>query len=261
MGHERVGFLPKTKKWKDLVRQVGAVSASDSPVEPLAKKTLKNVRERFEDLFRDDAVKAAFAFLVAFARACRSPDAQAELRDSGIIVSERPTPLSVAKALRDSVPRKEAASEYGQLALAAATDAIANWHREHTQAQIPLFHTSGMSFDSWRDLGKGAGFCELSRLYFGKLTERYLNYFLDRAASSTLPNIQQRETFRKRIQAYVDDISRHAFETAKITQSFSAGWFNAHTRERLPDSQELEGFLSVAFGKLRDELRREEEAE
>jgi hypothetical protein len=46
----------------------------------------------------------------------------------------------------------------------------------------------------------------------------------------------------------------------RITQSFAAGWFNAHTRDRLPDAKEVEGFVGLAFGKLRDELRREGEA-
>jgi hypothetical protein len=87
-----------------------------------------------------------------------------------------------------------------------------------------------------------------------------LNYFLDRVTSATFKNIQQREQFHHEIHDHIDDISKHAFETAKITQSFAAGWFNKHTREKIPDSKEIEGFLSIAFGKLRDELRREEEA-
>jgi hypothetical protein len=46
----------------------------------------------------------------------------------------------------------------------------------------------------------------------------------------------------------------------QITQSFAAGWFNAHARDKLPDNKEVEGFLAIAFGKLRDELRREGES-
>jgi len=261
MGHERVGFLPKTKKWNDLVRQVGSVYTSDFPVESIAAATLQNVRKRYEILFRDSAVKEVFTFLVAFSRACRFSNAYSELQNSGVLIPEHPTPLSIVKALHQCVSKREAASEYGQLALAAAADAIGQWHKQHSTTQVPMFQTSPKSFEPWRDLGKGAGFCELARLYFGKLTERYLNYFLDRAASAKLPNIQQRDRFQHDITKYVDDISKHAFETAKITQSFAAGWFTAHTREGLPDHQEVEGFLAVAFGKLRDELRREEEAE
>ena len=111
-----------------------------------------------------------------------------------------------------------------------------------------------MTLEKARDFASSLGF------YFGKLTERYLNYFLDRAASSAFPTIKQRDQFQGEIRTHIDDVSKHAFETAKITQSFAAGWFNLHTKEKVPDAKEIEGFLTLAFGKLRDELRREEEA-
>ncbi|MBI5821403.1 MAG: hypothetical protein HZA88_20740 [Verrucomicrobia bacterium] len=260
MGHERVGFLPKSQRWTHLVGQMGAMYTSDVSVASVATQTLQNVRTRYETLFQDDAVKAAFSFLVAFARACRSSDPQTELQQSNIRMPDQPTLLSIVRAIRDRVPPQDANSEYGQLALAAAADAVGQWHKQHATAQLALLQPSSAFYDSWRDLGCGAGFCELSRLYFGKLTERYLHYFLDRAASATCPNIEQRERFQNDIQAHIDGVSKHAFETAKITQSFAAGWFTAHTRERVPNQREIEGFLAIAFGKLRDELRREQEA-
>lgn len=261
MGHERVGFLPKTKKWTDLVGRMGSVYSASVPVASVAAQTLQNVRQQYENLFQDEAVKTTFAFLVTFSRACRFDNPAGELEDSGVPIPDKLTLLSIVKTLRDQVPPREAASEYGQLALAAAADAVGKWYKQNATTQLPLFKPTNDFLGSWRDLGNGSGFCELARLFFGKLTERYLNYFLDRAASATFPTSQQREQFQQDIQSHVDDISKHAFETAKITQSFAAGWFNAHARDKIPNAKEIEGFLAVAFGKLRDELRREEEAE
>jgi len=260
MGHERVGFLPKTQRWNDLVKLMGEMYPSEVPIATIATQTLKIVRTRYETLSKDDAVKEVFTFLVAFSRACRFDDVKTQLQNSGIRMPDQPTLLSVVKSLRECIPTHEIASEYGQLALGAAADAIGQWHKLHTTSQLSLFQPSVDFFESWRGIGDGAGFCELARLYFGKLTERYLNYFLDRTASAIFPSIQQREQFQQEIRTHVDDVSKHAFETAKITQSFAAGWFNKNTRERVPDSKEIEGFLTIAFGKLRDELRREEEA-
>ena len=206
MGHERVGLLPKTKRWTHLVSQIGAVYTSDASVASVAAQTLQNVRTRYETLFRDDAVKAAFTFLVAFSRACRSSDPRTELQQSEIRMPDQPTLLSIVRAVRERVPPHEANSEYGQLALAAAADAIGQWHKQHATSQLPLLEASPDFYDSWRDLGCGAGFCELARLYFGKLTERYLHYFLDRSASAISPNIEQRERFQKQIQAHIDDV-------------------------------------------------------
>jgi hypothetical protein len=239
---------------------MGAVYSSEFPVASVTAQTLQNVRKRYETLFADDAVKTIFTFLLAISRACRYEDPHEELRNHGIFLPDQPTLLSIVRALHQHVPSNESASEYGQLALAAATDAIGLWHRQYSIKQVSLFKPSSEFFESWRGLGKGSGFCELSRIYFGKLTERYLNYFLERAASAVCPTIQQREQFQREIQSHIDDVSKHAFETAKITQSFAAGWFTTHTRESMPDEKEIKGFLSLAFGKLRDELRREGEA-
>jgi hypothetical protein len=260
MGHERVGLLPKTKRWSDLVRQMEAVSSSSLPVATVASQTLQNVRRQYETLFKDDAVRSTFAFLVAFSHACRASNPEQELKASGIPISENSNLLSLVRTLKEQIPTREAVSEYGQLALAAAADAIGQWYAQNATRQLPLFKPSSQFLSSWRELGNGSGFCELARLFFGKVTERYLNYFLDRTASATLPSIEQREQFRQDVRSHVDAVSKHAFETAEITQSFAAGWFNAHARDKIPTTEEIEGFLAIAFGKLRDELRREEEA-
>jgi hypothetical protein len=124
---------------------------------------------------------------------------------------------------------------------------------------LSLFEPSDGFLESWHQIGQGAGFCELARLYFGKLTERYLKYYLERTASAVLPSLGQREQFRTDLDTRIDTISRHAFETAKITESFAAGWFNKNATEGVPDESTLTGFLHHAFGKLRDELRLEEQ--
>lgn len=260
MGHERVGILPKSARWIRLVHQMGGVFASEIPVSALATQTLQNVRQRYETLFQDDSVKSAFAFLVKFAHACRSEDPQAVLKDAGISMAEKATILSIVRSLREQIPQQQAATEYGQLTIGAAADAIGHWYKNNASRQMPLFTPSSKFLDSWRPLGDGSGFCELSRLFFGKVTERYLNYFLERAASATCPSLEHRERFQEGVRSHVDAVSKHAFETAKITQSFAAGWFNGHARDQIPTDREIEGFLSVAFGKMRDEFRREAQA-
>lgn len=260
MGHERVGILPKSLRWTHLVNQMGGVYASEVPVGTLAAQTLQNVRRQYETLFQDDAVKSAFTFLVKFAHACRSEDPQETLMASGIAVAEKATLLSIVRALKEQIPPQQATTEYGQITISAAADAIGHWYKQNASQQLPLFEPSNDFLDSWRPLGDGSGFCELSRLFFGKITERYLNYFLERAASVMCPSLEHREQFQESIRSHVDAVSKHAFETAKITESFAAGWFNGHAREKFPTDREIECFLSVAFGKMRDELRREEQA-
>jgi hypothetical protein len=241
------------------MRQVAGYG-SGVPVATITELTLQNTRARYEELSRDAAVDAVFGYLVAFAASYRGRKKSGEGGPAEAVSSERLTPLAVVRELRSRVPGGLGSAEFSQLALSAAADAVGAWSSMHSTGQGSLFDTRAQVDTDWQSLGSGAGFCELARLYFGKLTERYLRYFLDRAAFATLPDTQARSGFLREVESHLDDISKHAFETAKITQSFAAGWFNKHAGAGSLNATTRRHFLSHAFGKLRDELRREQVA-
>ena len=126
--------------------------------------------------------------------------------------------------------------------------------------QRSLFTDPGDPRDIWQRADNGAGFCEVSRLFFSKFTERYLNYFLEREASASMATVSERDRLASQLRDHIDGVSKFAFETSRITQSFAAGWFNNHARGRNPSRDESRDFLNVAFGKMREELRREADA-
>jgi HEPN domain-containing protein len=256
MGHERIGRLPKTHQWRQIVEQIGRLSTSDIEIAEIAGQTIKNVRSRLRSIEQDEGVKAAFKFLVMLSIASRSQNPEKELSSVGIRTPESITPLSLAKELHRWVAANGESLEYRQIAQGAATDAIAIWHNQNKATQARLFEPSDDPYDVWRKAGNGRGFCELARIFFAKFTERYLNYYLEREASSALKSANKRAQFSEQIEDHVDKVSQHAFETAKITQSYSAGWFNKYAAQGIPDEQTIESFLSYAFGKIRDELQR-----
>jgi hypothetical protein len=258
MGHERVGVVPKTERWKAVLNKLDSLYTSSTPISEIAELILRNVRSRYSMLANDPSVQSSFAFLVSFSHACGSSDARKTLETAGIKIPDDATPLSVVNALKEYIPSQIANTEYGQLAISAAADAIIIWYADHSK-QENLFRKSNQFFENCRPLGGGSGFCEIARLFFGKLTERYLNYFLDRAASSKITSLEERRRLQQDVKKYTDSISRHAFETAKITQSFAAGWFNKYAVKRIPEQEDLNSFISHAFAKLKEELRIEEE--
>jgi hypothetical protein len=257
MGHERLGILPKTQRWQQVIDQIAKPSLSDEEVSSVARQTAHNISSRLRNIQTEPGVRIAFKFLVSLSVASRSPKPREALSSHGIEVPVAITPLSVAKAVRAQVAGKGDSLEYGEIAQNAAIDAIALWYEDNRDRQMSLFEPSADSFQVWRKTGNGAGFCELARLFFAKFTERYLNYFLEREASARLGNLYERDQFQKKMRDYVDIVSKHAFETAKITQSFAAGWFNKHAAQDIPTDGEIQDFLFVAFGKIREELQRE----
>ena len=68
MGHERVGALPHTQRWQDVVAQLADSSGSPEDVAAIANGTLQNVRAQLRKIHSDDGVVAAFQFLVALTK-------------------------------------------------------------------------------------------------------------------------------------------------------------------------------------------------
>lgn len=258
MGHERVGKLPKSKIWTDVVREIAEPASSEIDVSKVVAKTIHNVRSRFSRINEDDGVLSAFKFLVALGVACQSNTPASRLADAGIQAPETPSPLALARTLHRWLSVRFSFPEYREIAEKSAIDALSAWWRENRSPQESLPDTILDPYDDWRALSTGRGFSELSRLYFAKFTEHYLNYFLDREASGAVASISDRDALRESIRDKVDLVTRHSFETAKITQSFAAGWFNKHAKEVIPNDEEISSFLSLAFGKIREELLREE---
>ena len=261
MGHVRMSVLPTSKKWRDVIQQIAGMHVSEAQVADIAQQTIQNVKDRFRHIMLDDGVLGTFQFLVNLAVASREEDPRASLLDVGIDLPDSPTPLSFAKAVNAYIAPKRGSFEYGEIAQKAAGDAIANWYRENQVHTLALFESLDDPFEVWRKAGNGAGFCELSRLFFAKFTHRYLEYFLGREASAALGGIDKRIEFEQRLEEHVDAVSFHAFETAEITQPFAAGWFNKYAIEGVPSESEIKGFLSHAFGKMRDALQREDDEE
>lgn len=259
MGHERIGILPKRKKWINILDQLSSLNADPDVISNIAQQTLVNVENRFLNIPHDRGVLATVKFLVIFSVSMRYPDPYEKLSQEGILIQKVLTPLNVGKALKEWVSLESDRSlEYSEIAQYAAFDALANWYRTHN-VQNSLFESLTTPNDIWHNAGTATGFCNLSRLFFAKFTERYLRYFLEREASAYIDNIEDRELFDLQLYSFIDDISLHAFETSKITESYAAGWFNKHALDAIPSEENIQEFINYAFYKIRNELSGEAE--
>lgn len=256
MGHERVGALPRTRRWLDVVDGIADAASVDGNVRGLANATLENVRSRLRTIQGDTGFVASFQFLLGLSLSASPSVNRASLGELAIDLEANPSPLKLASALGQYVADNTQSAEYAEIARKAAVDAISTWTERQTR-QLSFFGEHEQASEIWRRASDGSGFCEIARLFFGKFVERYLNYFIGREASSYLASTEDRERLARRLEDHVDDVSHHAFETARITQSYAAGWFNRYAREGMPSESEITGFLSHQVGKLREELNRE----
>ena len=256
MGHERVGALPRSKQWVDVIESIVQAVSDEPDVSELARLTINNVRRQIAHVPQDAGVQEALRFLVALSLSA-SPESQSFDLDPFVInLESNPSPLSLARELGERIESNRQSNEYGELARRAAADTIAIWTRNESR-QMPLFGQRKEAADVWVRASDGGGFSEVSRLFFSKFVERYLNYFIAREASNRLHSTSQRELLHVRLRDHVDVVSRHAFETAQITQSFAAGWFNRNARQGMPSPDQIERFIAISIGKIREELLRQ----
>lgn len=258
MGHKRYGYLPKSQIWRDIVDSLGGFSLGKTEISSIAQNTLRNVQSQYANLKNDPSINAAFEFLVHVSLAFQKNEPLKYLIEKKILDKEDLSLIRLAKGATKYKNDEVASHEYQTFARQAAIDALNNWYKSNIERGRSFFSEGIDNEAVFRKVSNGTGFCELSRLYFSKLTERYLKYFLEREASSKISNVNEREKFSKEIEKQVDQISKHAFETSKITESFSAGWYNKNVKGDLPDDNEMKYFLNRSFGKMKSELLREE---
>ena len=262
MGHERIGYLPKTQKWRRIVENIGEAASGGVDIAQIASQTTRNVRSKFKNIEEDKGVLSAFKYIILLAHSSRLQDSEGFLASEGIDLPKDFNLFDLTQSIQDFISKNQDSKEYSAFATQSMIDTVAEWSKENQVQQSLIFDSDRRnSFEAWQKAANGSGFCEISRKFFSKFTERYLKYFLEREASARINNLFDRHEFNKKLEAHVEEISKHAFETSKIAQSFSAGWFNNHVKDSVPENKKIQGFLSFAFQKLNSELLREEKRE
>ncbi|MBK7358112.1 MAG: hypothetical protein IPI45_11770 [Saprospiraceae bacterium] len=206
----------------------------------------------------DGGVLAAFKYLILLSVSSKQDNSSDFLSEQGITLPTDFNLFDLSLSIKEFVGKEQDSKEYSAFAIQSMIDTVCEWSKKNELQQTLIFDSNKNSFDAWKNAADGSGFCELSRIFFSKFTERYLKYFLEREASTSIKSLYDRELFLEKLENHVQDISKHAFETAKIIQSLSAGWFNKRAMDKIPSEKEVKGFLSFAFQKINSELIREE---
>ena len=258
MGHERLGILPKTKKWNAIVEQISNFENNTIQSKEIIESTLSNIQNQLSKLLNDKSIVESFKLLVLLSYSFHSEEYKNQVFETyNINISNNINLTDLSKILNGYLEDKYISLEYHNFAKNALLNSIFQWYNDNNIKNYSLFEDNEQNDIVWKNAGKGSGFCELSRLYFSNLTENYLNYFLERAASANIENISIREKFNFEIKKHIEEISKYAFESSKITQSFAAGWFNKNIKKAIPSTQSIKSFLDYALKKMREEFRRE----
>lgn len=261
MGHERIGYLPKSKKWRKIVEEIAKYSTEDDSISKIAHQTTKNIILLYNSIATDHGVLAAFKFLILLSQSGGRNESSQFLANQGISLPTNFNLLELSRAISKFIYTDADSNEYSTFASHALIATVSQWIRKNQVQQKIIFGGNQNSFEDWSSASNGSGFCELSRMFFSNFTDNFLRYFLEREASANINNLFDRDSFNKKLYEHVDEVSKYAFETSKITQSFAAGWFNKNAINEIPSDEIIQKFVSFCFQKLNSEILREIEFE
>ncbi|MCC7066290.1 MAG: hypothetical protein IT456_26080 [Planctomycetes bacterium] len=253
MGNQRLGPLPRSKRWQQLVGLI-VVGAGASQV---ATATIDAAEQGLSQASKDQGFVETMWLLTQLPQAARSGNFAAALRTAGLDVPDNPTLMDVVGAFADAVDHRLGASgrrtDLGEMAQMAANETLCRVLGERTQS---LFGTDPSAVQ--REMGKLGTHRQFSifcHQFFARLTERYLNYFLSR----TLPqNIGEGRRFTTLAQQaeFSKALGTHCDQATRIMQEFSGSWFSKTNWETGGITRkQTSGFVHIAMKKIVGELK------
>jgi hypothetical protein len=258
MGHIRLGTLPKSRKWENVVGLV----AGGADVGRIAAASADAAEHGLERASQDQGLAHAFWLLTQIPQAARQTNFAGRLWYLGLDVSSTPTLLEIiaafTRAVDHNVRESGKRSDLGEMAQHAAAETLTSL----AGRELPsLFGpTAGDVQLALAKLGTSERFSIVARDFFSRLTSRSLSYFLSRELSKHVGS-------NKRFAAVSEHsnfnaaLDLHCREASRIIKEFSGGWYGKTLHENGQISPlEARKFAHVAFNKLRAELRKRRDA-
>jgi len=252
MGHTRLGELPKTRRW---IQVMDLLDETTNP-EEIAPKTIAAAETGFLRATQDSGFKYAFWLLTQITLAARKDNFSQELNKLGIDVPKEAGLFDIIGAFTKHIDtylaKIRARTDISEMAQLAAVETFTEKCAERSRK---LFGTTPENVQqSIRELSTKKNFALLARDFFSRFTYRYLNYFLSRETSKHVGPNKRFENIDEHT-AFNDALALHCKQSAVIVQNFAGGWYSKMAYETGITPQDVEGFTAVALKKLLSELK------
>lgn len=254
MGHSRLGNLPRTRKWQEVVALVeGGAGAAQ-----LANATITAAERGMKFAAEDKAMVEAVWLLTQIPLAAKSTDFSGTLQAAGLNVSDSPGLMEIVGAVSDAIDSRLSnnggRTDLGEIAQMAASETISKYVGSRTQGG--LFGPSvGDVQSAFASLGTVKQFSSFAKHFFARMTDRCMNYYLSRAMSYHLGEGRRFATLAQHAE-FTKALELHCHQASVIVERFSGEWFSKTNWEKGGISrQDAAGFTHVAMGKLVSELK------
>jgi hypothetical protein len=253
VGHIRLGTLPRTRRWAQVVALIGGGASAPE----VANATVAAAERRLRRAAADQGVLESVWLLMQLPLAARSDDFASYLRGRGVNVSDSPGLMEVIGAVADAIDARLAnnagRTDLGEMAQMAAAETLAEVVGARTKS---LFGTTPEDVrQATAELGTVRQFGAFARHFFARLTYKCLDYFLSRALADHVGEGRRFTTLAQQGE-FTQALETHCNEAAAILERFSGEWFS---KERF-EAQDIQpprvaAFTGEAMKKLISELK------
>lgn len=254
MGHVRLGRLPATRQWREVVELLN----TDGTIAGLAHAVERAADHALAKAVDDPAFVEVLWRLLKIPEAVAAPNLVEALSKIGIHVPDEPSLDDVLAGFDAAleVARRSnmrGVTDLGLIAKAAAISALKSLVDE--RAPTLWARTPRDDLATLATFTSGARFADLAQRFFTNMLERHLNYFLDR---ETPRHIGPGRIIRSIADMnYFDgELRRHCQETTVIMINYAQVWLGKNRFHLGKDLSrtDVRNFASYAFTKIRAEL-------
>lgn len=255
MGHTRLGNLPKTQRWGQVV---SIIKDTDADVSKVASATITAAEGGVQRAARDQGLAHTFWLLTRVTLAARSDYFAKDLISVGLKIPDQPTLFDLLGAFSDCVDSKirgwVGRSDFGEMAQLAAQETLSTLCSEQVGT---LFGTPTADLqNALKKYSTTKQFGVLAHTFFAAFTSRYLKYFLSRELSNHVGG-GRRFTKLSEYTEFNKALDLHCRQIARIVQSFAGSWYSKTEFETGITPEKAQAFIHVALKKIKSELQRE----
>lgn len=255
MGHNRLGILPKTHRWKHVINLL----KSEADLPEIARASLQAMLTNFKRIPDDPGFNLVLSNIFGFAAGARSGDFQKSLEESGIRISHEAGPLDIVCGLQNKIDndlsQQRSRSDPGEIAQNAFIETMLSTSSVAQPAMFDMGRDAAINQIS-KTL-KGKEFADFMHTFFAKFTSRYMKYYLSRELSNHVgpgkyfDSIDRHKEFNKALGTYVSRVVR-------IADEFTPGWLGKAIYEQNLNRESISRYSYVAFNKIISEFKRGE---
>jgi len=254
MGHTRLGDLPRTRKWAQVVALIGGGAG----VAQLANATITAAERGMNFAAKDSGVVEAIWLLMQLPLAAKSRDFVGALRKTGLAVSDSPTLMEIVGAASDAIDARlsnnKRRTDLGEIAQMAASETLSRYVGSRIEGGLFGQSTADVQH-TLASLATVKQCALLGKHFFARMTSRCLGYYLSRAMAYHTGERQRFATLAQHAE-FGRALETHCHQAAVIVERFFGEWVSKTNWERSGISrQDATRFAHVAMGKLVAELK------